>query len=253
MPLYIVQSLMTYKRTVISPDASDIKGILPAAAPHIKTVAEREDMEFLKDILGEELYKQLLEKINAHNGNEANKENQIKLGNIGSGDYVSKLKYEDIVNQLKSKGEELETANGLIKELKKGTKDDDELQGKITGYETQVAQLQDQLRETKIKAAVKVALLSEKAVDVDYLTYKLNENLKEKGESLELDENDNIKGWADKLSGLKTQFPTMFETKGRDDMRVLGDNRLPENNNGQSEPKNLAEALKMDYESKQND
>lgn len=29
-------------------------------------------MEFLKEVLGEELYNQMAEKINAHNGNEAN-------------------------------------------------------------------------------------------------------------------------------------------------------------------------------------
>ena len=33
-------------------------------------------MEFLKEILGEELYKQFEEKINAHNGDEANKDKQ---------------------------------------------------------------------------------------------------------------------------------------------------------------------------------
>lgn len=190
-------------------------------------------MEFLKEILGEELFKQLETAINTYNGNEANKDKQVKLENINSGNYVSKLKYEDIVQQLSGKDTELQTANGLIDELKKGTKDDEELQGKITTYETQVAELQKELQETKIKSAIKVALLSEKAVDVDYLTYKLNEKLKEKGETLELDENDNIKGWSDKLSGLKTQFPTMFETgTGKDGYQVLGNNRLPGGDSG---------------------
>ena len=71
--------------------------------------------------------------------------------------------------------------------------------------------------------------MSEKAVDADYLTYKLNEKVKEKGESLELDENDNIKGWSDKLSGLKTQFPTMFESvsDNNDGYQVLNPNKLP--------------------------
>ena len=104
----------------------------------------------------------------------------------------------------------------------------EELQKKIGDYDVQVAELQKQLQETKVKAAIKVALLSEKAVDVDYLTFKLNEKLKEKNEALELDENDNIKGWDDKLSGLKTQFPSMFESASKDGYKVLGDNRLPE-------------------------
>ena len=183
-------------------------------------------MEFLKEVLGAELYAQVAEKINAHNGNEANKDNQIKVGNLGKGEYISKDKYEALNGQLTGKQTELETANGLIAELKKSNKGNEALQGKITEYEGTVAELQTQLQEAKIKAAIKVALLSEKAVDVDYLTFKLNEKLKEKGETLELDENENIKGWDDKLSGLKTQFPTMFESSSN---KKIQEQRLPGN------------------------
>lgn len=169
-------------------------------------------MEFLKEILGEELFNQFSEKLNAHNGNEANKDKQIKLANLASGEYVGKGKYDALSELLTGKQTELDTANGLITELKKGTRGNEELQGKITGYETQVEQLQKQLQETKIKSAIKVALLGAKALDVDYLTFKLSEKLKEKNETLELDENENIKGWNEKLEGLKVQFPTQFES-----------------------------------------
>ena len=169
-------------------------------------------MDFLKEILGDELFAQVAEKINAHNGNEANKNKQVKVGNLGSGQYVDKDKYATLEATLSGKQTELDTANGLIAELKKGTKGNEELQGKISGYETQVADLQKQLQETKIKSAVKVALLSEKALDIDYLTYKVNEKMNADGRTLELDENEKIKGWDDILSGLKTQCPTMFET-----------------------------------------
>lgn len=169
-------------------------------------------MDFLKEILGEEFYSQFAEKINAYNGNEANKEKQVKLANLASGEYVGKGKYDALQALFDGKTGELETANGLISELKKGTKGNEELQSKITTYEGQVEQLQKQLQETKVKSAIKIALLSEKALDVDYLTYKLNEKLSEKGETLELDENDNVKGWNDIVSGLKTQFPKQFET-----------------------------------------
>lgn len=205
-------------------------------------------MEFLKELLGEEAYEQLVAKINEHNGNEANRDKQIKIANLGTGEYVGKGKYEALDAALKGKETELATANGLIEQLKKGTKGNEELQGKITQYESTVADLQTQLQETKIKSAIKVALLSEKAVDVDYLTFKLNEKLKEKGESLELDENDNIKGWADKLSGLKTQFPTMFES-GTDGKKVFDEDHLPGGDGGrETAPKNLAEALRAEFE-----
>lgn len=205
---------------------------LPVAPDKTADKGKEKDMEFLKELLGEELYSQLASKINEHNGNEANKDKQIKIANLGTGEYVGKGKYDALNELLKGKDAELTTANGLIAELKKGTKGNEELQGKITAYETQVADLQKELQETKIKSAIKVALLSEKAVDVDYLTFKLNEKLKEKGESLELDENENIKGWDDKLSGLKTQFPTMFEGGGEGDnggFTPLDNKGLPKN------------------------
>lgn len=169
-------------------------------------------MEFLKAILGDELYSQFVEKVNAYNGDEANKDKQIKLANLAAGEYVGKGKYDSLQAQLDGKTNELTTANDLIAELKKGTKGDEQLQDKITTYEGRVQHLQEQLRETKIKSAIKVALLSEKALDVDYLTFKLESKLKDENKTLELDDNDNIKGWNDMLSGLKTQFPTQFES-----------------------------------------
>lgn len=203
-------------------------------------------MEFLKEILGEELFNQFMEKINAHNGNEVNKDNQIKLGNLGNGEYVSKLKYEDIVQQLSGKQTEIDTANGLIAELKKATKGDEALQGKVTAYETQVADLQKQLAETKKKSALKVGLLAEKCNDIDYVTYCIEKKLKEQGKTLELDENENIKGWDDLISGMKTQLPTQFDKAGGG--RIPEPNPLPNGDDRKTEPKSLAEALKEQYE-----
>ena len=75
-------------------------------------------MEFLK-ALGDELYSQIEKAINEYNGNEANKDNQIKIGNLGKGDYVGKAKYEALDALLKGKEADLTTANGLIEQLKK--------------------------------------------------------------------------------------------------------------------------------------
>lgn len=197
-------------------------------------------MEFLKAILGEELFKQFTEKLNAYNGDEANKDKQIKLANLGGGEYVGKGKYDALQALLDGKTAELDTANGLIADLKKGTKGNEELQGKITNYEGQIQQLQEQLQETKIKSAIKVALLSEKALDVDYLSFKLENKMKEDGKKLELDDADNIKGWKDLISELKTQFPNQFENEGN---RKFLDGSLPPT--GGSETVTLEQFHKM--------
>lgn len=202
-------------------------------------------MDFLKEILGDELYAQVVEKIHAHNGNEANKDKQIKIANLASGEYVGKGKHDALQALFDGQKTELDTANNLIAELKKGTKGNEELQGKITGYETQVADLQKQLAETKINGALKVALLSEKALDIDYLSYKLNEKLRGEGKTLELDENEQIKGWDDLLSGLKTQFPTQFEAARGS---KVDPNPLPDRNNNNNSGVTKADFDKMGYQ-----
>ncbi len=111
-------------------------------------------------------------------------------------------------------------ATTLIEELKKGNKGNEQLQSKITAYETQVADLQAELEKTKVESAIKVALLSAKAIDVDYLTFKL----KEKGE-IKLDDQGNIKGIDDMLAGLKTQFPNQFESASQ---KKIEEHKLPD-------------------------
>ena len=190
-------------------------------------------MEFLKAFFGDKplTYDELVQAINAHNGNEENRDKQIKVGNLGSGEYVGKGKYDALQALFDGQKTELETANNLIADLKKGTKGNEELQGKISGYETQIADLQKENAEIKLNSALKVAFLEAKALDIDYLTFKVNEKLKGEGKSLELDENEKIKGWDDLLSGLKTQFPTQFDSAagGR---KVLDGGKLPDGDDG---------------------
>lgn len=164
----------------------------------------------------------------------AMKENKIFTASEENLDIRYKKLKEDHDGLTSQHGE----ATKLIEEMKKSSKGNEELQGKITTYETQVEQLQSELQQTKLESAIKVALLSEKAVDVDYLTFKL----KEKGE-LELDENGQIKGLDDKLSSLKIQFPTQFETSTQ---KKIEENKL-EQGNGQKTGFTRADLLKKPY------
>lgn len=155
------------------------------------------------------------------------------------------IRYGKLKTDHEGKLKELTEAQNLINELKKSTKGQEDLQGKITAYEGQVEQLQKELAQTKLDAEIKVGLLAEKALDVDYLTFKL----KEKGE-LALDENGKIKGWEDKLAALKVQLPNQFEAAGQ---KKVIENRLPEGSGGgEPEPKSLADALRMTYENNSN-
>lgn len=146
----------------------------------------------------------------------AMKENKIYT----AGEENLDIRYGKLKTQHESTAQQLTEANALIEELKKGTKGQEGLQQKVSEYEAQVKQLQDELAKTQLDAEIKVQLLGAKALDVDYMTFKL----KEKGE-LSLDENGKIKNWDDKLAGLKTQFPTQFEASGS---KKIVENKLPE-------------------------
>ncbi len=198
-------------------------------------------MDWLKEILGEELYNQLVAALNMHNGKPENKEKQVKLADLGKGEYVSKEEYSALETDKGNLAEQLKTAQGLIEDLKKGTSDNETLQGKIGEYETTIATLQKQLKQEKLDSAVKIALLESNCKDVDYIIFKL----KEKGE-LALDDSGKVKGMEDKLAALKTQFPGQFASSKPN---RVDENRLPPSDGDRAgEPKDLAEALKMQYE-----
>lgn len=148
---------------------------------------------------------------------DAMKENKIYTASEENLD----IRYGKLKGDHEGVTKQLAEANSLIEELKKSNKGNEGLQEKVAAYETQVQQLKAELEQTRIDAAVKVGLLDSKALDVDYLTFKL----KAKGDALTLDENGKIKGWDDKLAALKTQFPQQFEASGK---KKIIENRLPE-------------------------
>lgn len=186
-------------------------------------------MDFLKQFFGDKAvtYDEFVQAVNAYNGDEANKEKQIKLANLTDGGYVSKDKYLSLETDLSGKKSELEKANGLIEELKKSTGKDEGLQQKITDYETEIANLKRENEELKTENALKFALMAAGAVDVDYLVFKA----KEKGE-IKLDTDGKIKGETDLIAGLKTQHPAMFGSSNPDDKggTVNGGKKVFENN-----------------------
>lgn len=201
-------------------------------------------MEFLKAFFGGKAltYDEFVQAINAYNGTPENKEKQVKLANLGEGGYVSKDKYAALETTHNSKLAELEQANNLITDLQKSTKGNEELQVKIQNYDNQVKDLQTQLEKAKLDAAIKVALLEAKAQDIDYLTFKLNE---EKNE-FKLDENGKVKGLDEKIEGLKIKFPTQFEAGG--DKKII-ENKLP-GSDGTGTAITKEEFAKMGYKSR---
>lgn len=199
-------------------------------------------MEFLKAVLGDDLYKQVEEKINAHNSDEANKDKLLKLANLSEGGYVSKDKFAGLETEHNTTKGKLTEAENLIAELKKANKGDETLQNKVAEYEKKNADLEAELQQTKIDNAIQLAIRDAKGLDADYLAFKL----KEKGE-ITLGDDGKIKGIDDMISGLKTQFPNQFE--GASTQRTEPQTLPPHNN--QNGGMTRADLLKKPYAERQ--
>ena len=118
-------------------------------------------------------------------------------------------------------------ATKLIEELKKSNTGNEDLQNKVSTYETQITTLKQENEELKIESSLRFALKDAGAVDVDYLVFKA----KEKGE-IKLDDDGKVKGIDSIIEGLKTQIPGQFETKKQNKVE---ERRLPSRDEGNGE------------------
>lgn len=164
------------------------------------------------------------------------KENKIHLSSEENID----VRYGKLKTDHDGVKKQLDEANKTIETLKASQTASEADKATIAKYESTVKDLSDQLKKTKLESAIKVALLSAKATDVDYLMFKM----REKGE-LELDDNGNIKGLDDKLAGLKTQFPNQFEGGTNNDDKKFDPKKLDKGDN--DVPLTKADVLKMPY------
>lgn len=146
-------------------------------------------------------------------------------------------RYTKLKEQKEQLENDLNAANKLVGDLKKTNKDAEELQQKITDYETKVQQLETERAEERKTYAIKEALQKEGVSDVEYMMFKLGQ--------LEVDKDGNIVDLDNKVKALKETNPTFFasETKnnepGAPGYQVV-DNKL---DNGQpSDPVAIATA-----------
>lgn len=205
-------------------------------------------MDFLKDILGTELFEQVANAVNAYNGNEANKDKQIKIANLASGKYVDKGKYTALEELLNKKDTDLTDAQKLIEGLKESAGKGEDMAAKIAEFETTIRNQQEELKKAKTESALKIELLSAgaKADDIDYLLFKLGNDSDFKAE---LDENGKLKGIDEKMKNLKTIYPNQFEAETS---KKIDENNLPGGKTDDtSEPTTLTGAIRNRYENKE--
>lgn len=159
-------------------------------------------MEFLKDILGDELYGQVEEKLK---GND-----KVKLANLADGGYISKAKFDAETGKVRDLTTQLGDRDTQLKNLQ--TVDADKLNAEIirlqgenqTQKETYDKQIKSQAKDYAIaeelrSAKAKNANAVKALLDDSKITYK----------------DGNIEGLSDQLKSLKEKESYLFDVEDK--------------------------------------
>lgn len=190
-------------------------------------------MDFLKEILGDDLYNQVKTKVSSYN-EKADKDKKVSIVNVNNGEFVTKVKYDQLKTDLDNTKTSLDTANTTIADLKKNNKDNADLQQKIANYESEKATLEAKHKETTERlikeSAVKDALYNEKAKHPELLLSKFDLSkilLDEKGEKV-------VSGIEEQMKSNKENYKDLFgeteQTKAPYNYIPQGGNSNPSGN-----------------------
>lgn len=105
-------------------------------------------MEFLKEVLGEELFSQTKEKVDAYN--QEHKDKPVKIVNLSEGNYVSKEKFEAKETEIASLNTQIDNANKEIQSYK--DMDIDSIKESASNWETKYNDLVKEQKEAKEKS-----------------------------------------------------------------------------------------------------
>lgn len=166
-------------------------------------------MEFLKEILGEDLFNQVKNKVSSYN-EKADKDKRVSIANVNGDEYVTKAKYSQLETDLNNTKTSLSTAQTTIEDLKKSNGDNADLQQKVSDYETKIANLEATSKAEKARMlkeiAIKDALYHEKAKHPELLISKFDLSkiiLDEKGENV-------VSGIEEQMKSNKETYKDLF-------------------------------------------
>lgn len=190
-------------------------------------------MEFLKEILGDDLYSQVSDKINTYNSDEKNKDNQIKIGNLGSGNYIGKEKFDAKETEIVGLKEQLTKANTEIQSYK--DMDIESIKQSVTDWETKyntdTQALQDKLAkkdyEYKVKDKVSGLKFTSESAKKSFMADLIAKDLKL--------ENDTILGFDDFVKSYKETDPNAFENEQKPPQFSNGNNQPTSNIGGDAD------------------
>lgn len=185
-------------------------------------------MEFLKEILGEELYAQVAAKL------EGNK--TVKLANLASGDYVSRAKYDS----------DMQAKEKRIQELTQSVEDFDgvdvkQLQKDVNDWKTKY---DHDLEETKRDSAIRLAIAKSGTLSEKALMGLLDKD------KIKLDKDGNLTGLDEQIEAIKKEDSFLFKTAEPEKPNKGVDVKLDGDHGGSPKPEaptTLAAAVSEHY------
>lgn len=168
-------------------------------------------MEFLKDILGEELFAQVAEKLSE---NES-----IKLANIADGQYIPKSKFDAERSGAKALKTQIEELQGRITELQNENAGADTLKVQLAQIQRDLEAKDAQIKAQRMDFALMEAARAHKAKDPEIIAQMIDRSqIAEQG--------DGYIGMDEQLDAIAKAYSYMFESEpaapvgGFDPLRV---------------------------------
>lgn len=146
----------------------------------------------LKELLGEDLYNQVIEKAG-----------DTKLAIVSDGSYIPKQKFDEKNNEVKDLKAELKQRDEQIGQLKTSAQGNEELTKQIADLQKANDDWQHKFKSNQLETAIKLAAKGAKDAN-DILAFI-------KRDGLELQEDGAVKGLEGALKGLKESKPYLFE------------------------------------------
>lgn len=163
-------------------------------------------MEFLKAILGDDLFKSVSDKVGEYNG--ANPDKPVKIADLSSGDYVSANKFGELETEANGYKTQLETLNAEIGKLKKeSSSTNDEISRRLgelqTKYDTDTEALKKTIGDLKFNGALDAAIAAAGAKSAKALKGVIDMD------KIKFDDGKLI-GFNEQLEGLKKDYGYLF-------------------------------------------
>ena len=186
-------------------------------------------MEKLKELLGEELFNQVKEKLGD------------KKVFVDDGNYIPKQRFDEVNNEKKELQQQLKERDSQLEELKKQAQDSQELQNKISELQQTNDEVKNQyeqkMKEQKFNFALEQELMKAQAKNVKAAKALVDT------EKISIDDNGNLIGFEEQLKQVKEENDYLFgpELKGNRPDDTQQTPPVVKNNPWKKESSNLTE------------